>query len=68
MEEKTGTTYKCNNCINEWDYMETHCPECGSEDFTDYKIQLHFNCTCKDSSGWTDKPCCNDCGKQVEGK
>ena len=26
------------------------------------------NCTCKDSSGWTDKPCCNDCGKQVEEK
>ena len=26
------------------------------------------NCTCKDSTGWTDKPCCNICGKQVEGK
>ena len=26
------------------------------------------NCICKDSSGWTDKPCCNICGKQVEGK
>jgi len=26
------------------------------------------NCTCKDSTGWTDMPCCNICGKQVEGK
>jgi len=25
-------------------------------------------CTCKDSTGWTDMPCCNICGKQVEGK
>ena len=24
------------------------------------------NCTCKDSTGWTDMPCCNICGKQVE--
>jgi len=26
------------------------------------------NCTCKDSTGWTQMPCCNICGKQVEGK
>ena len=30
--------------------------------------ELETNCTCKDSTGWTDKPCCNICGKQVEGK
>ena len=29
---------------------------------------IETNCTCKDSTGWTDKPCCNICGKQVEGK
>ena len=24
------------------------------------------NCTCKDSTGWTEMPCCNICGKQVK--
>ena len=26
------------------------------------------NCTCKLSTGWTEMPCCNICGKQVEVK
>ena len=32
------------------------------------RIPNVFNCICKDSTGWTEMPCCNDCGKQVEGK
>ena len=32
------------------------------------KVLKNQNCTCKDSTGWTDMPCCNDCGSQVEGK
>ena len=32
------------------------------------KTDRSKNCTCKDSTGWTEKPCCNICGKQVEGK
>jgi len=31
-------------------------------------LNIETNCTCKDSTGWTEKPCCNICGKQVEGK
>ena len=38
--EKTGTTYKCNNCPHKWDYQDTHCPECGSENFEDDEITL----------------------------
>ena len=32
MKEFTGDYYKCSDCGHIWDYMETHCPECGSED------------------------------------
>ena len=39
--EHTGDYYKCQNkeCNNIWDYMETHCPECGGQDFYTTNIQ-----------------------------
>ena len=36
--EYTGTIHKCDNCNHIWDYNETHCPECGSEEFYDINI------------------------------
>ena len=36
-------------------------------DYLEKKLK-NQNCTCKDSTGWTQMPCCNICGKQVEGK
>ena len=33
MLEFTGDYYKCSDCLHVWDYMETHCPECGEQDF-----------------------------------
>lgn len=31
MEEFTGDYYKCQDCNHIWDYIDTCCPECGSE-------------------------------------
>ena len=31
--EFTGDYYKCMDCCHVWDYNDTHCPECGSQDF-----------------------------------
>lgn len=31
MLEFTGDYEKCNACGYVWDFMETHCPECGSQ-------------------------------------
>ena len=38
--EYTGTSYKCNNCPHKWNYNDTHCPECGSQDFVEDEIKL----------------------------
>ena len=29
--EFTGDYYECENCQYIWDYMDSHCPNCGSE-------------------------------------
>ena len=34
-------------------------------DYLEKKLK-NQNCTCKDSTGWTEMPCCNICGKQVK--
>lgn len=31
MEEFTGTYYSCNDCNHIWDYSDSHCPNCGSQ-------------------------------------
>ena len=41
--EKTGTTYKCPKCKYKWDWEDTHCPNCGSDDFTEEEIHLGDN-------------------------
>lgn len=38
--EKSGVTYKCPKCDYKWDYDETHCPNCGSDEFTEDEIHL----------------------------
>lgn len=35
MQEFTGTYYKCNKCSHIWDYSDSHCPNCGSQDETE---------------------------------
>lgn len=41
--EKTGTTYKCTNCNHKWNWKDTHCPNCGSDDFGEHEISLDDN-------------------------
>ena len=45
MKEFTGDYEKCNACGYVWDFMETHCPECGSQDFEEInanEIREHY--------------------------
>lgn len=35
MEEFTGEYYHCEDCNHLWDYNDSHCPNCGSENFGD---------------------------------
>lgn len=43
--EFTGDYEKCNACGYVWDFMETHCPECGSKDFEEInanEVREHY--------------------------
>ncbi len=34
--ENTGSKETCNKCFSIWGWMDTCCPECGSNDIEDY--------------------------------
>lgn len=38
--EKSGVTYKCPECGYKWDWDDTHCPNCGSDEFEEDEIYL----------------------------
>ena len=45
MNEFTGDYEKCNACGYVWDFMESHCPECGSQDFEEInakEVREHY--------------------------
>lgn len=47
MLEFTGDYNHCYECGHTWDYMETHCPNCGSTEFEPVNASevrsIHFN-------------------------
>ncbi len=38
MSEFTGTYWKCDKCSYLFDWEDTHCPECGSDECSDINI------------------------------
>ena len=44
-KEFTGDYYKCNHCGYVWDYMDSHCPNCGSQDeetLNAEQVRIHY--------------------------
>lgn len=49
--EFTGDYYQCLDCLHIWDYSDSHCPECGSQD----EITLNANDVIMSAESQTEK-------------
>jgi hypothetical protein len=47
--EITGTKETCNKCLSIWNWQDTRCPECGSEDTENFHDVL---CECVECLNW----------------